>query len=79
MSRLTANILGVASDEQSDLTRRGLAAVSAVPADEGLRFAELQILRDRGNLLVHLAPAPVVARVATLTGTKASGTPLVAT
>jgi hypothetical protein len=58
----------MASGEQSELTRRGLSAVSAVTAEEGLCFAEPKILRDRGNLLVHLAPAPVVARVATLTG-----------
>jgi hypothetical protein len=63
----------VASGEHSDLTRRGLAAVSAVAADEGLRCAEPRILRDRGNLLVHLSPAPVVARVATLTGTRRAG------
>jgi Phosphotransferase enzyme family len=67
------NIPRVASGEQSDLTRRGLAAVSAVAADEGLGFAEPKILRDRGNLLVHLSPAPVVARVATLTGTRRAG------
>jgi hypothetical protein len=67
------NISDVATDEQSDLTRRGLAAVRAVAADEGLRFGELRILRDRGNLLVHLSPAPVVARVATLTGTRRAG------
>src|ERR1700722_3284493 len=59
--------------EQSELTRRGLSAVSAIAAEEGLRFAEPKILRDRGNLLVHLAPAPVVARVATLTGTRRAG------
>jgi Phosphotransferase enzyme family len=63
----------LASGEQADLTRRGLSAVSAVTAAEGLRFAEPKILRDRGNLLVHLAPAPVVARVATLTGTRRAG------
>src|ERR1700722_5763834 len=59
--------------EQSELTRRGLSAVSAIAAEEGLRFAEPKILRDRGNLLVHLAPAPVVARVAPLTGTRRAG------
>jgi hypothetical protein len=59
--------------EQSKLTRRGLAAVSAIAATEGLRFDEPKILRDRGNLLVHLAPAPVVARIATLTGTRRAG------
>jgi Phosphotransferase enzyme family len=63
----------VASGEQSELTRRGLAAVSAVAAQEGLRRVEARILRDRGNLLVHLVPAPVVARVATLTGTRRGG------
>ncbi len=61
------------SSEQSELTRRGLSAVSAVAAKEGLRFSEPKILRDRGNLLVHLAPTPVVARVATLTGTRRVG------
>jgi hypothetical protein len=65
--------LHVASGEQSDLTRRGLAAVSAIAHDEGLRFVEPKILRDRGNLLVHLSPTPVVARVATLTGTRRPG------
>jgi Phosphotransferase enzyme family len=50
-----------------------MAAVAAVAAAEGLRFVEPKILRDRGNLLVHLSPAPVVARVATLTGTRRAG------
>jgi hypothetical protein len=56
-----------------ELTRRGLSAANAVAAERGMRFAEPKILRDRGNLLVHLAPAPVVARVATLTGTRRVG------
>ena len=47
--------------------------MNAIAAEEGLRFAEPKILRDGGNLLVHLAPAPVVARVATLTGTRRAG------
>jgi hypothetical protein len=63
----------VASGEHSELTRRGLSAVRAVAAQGGLRSAEPKILRDRGNLLVHLTPAPVVARVATLTGTRRVG------
>jgi hypothetical protein len=63
----------VTSGKQSELTRRGLAAVTAVGAEQGLCFAEPKILRDLGNLLVHLAPAPVVARVATLTGTRRVG------
>jgi Phosphotransferase enzyme family len=63
----------VTAQQPSELTRRGLAAASVVAADQGLRFAEPTILRDRGNLLVHLAPTPVVARVATLTGTRRTG------
>jgi hypothetical protein len=58
----------------SELTQRGLSAAIHVARQQGLRFAdEPRILRDRGNLLVHLAPAPVVARVATLTGTRRTG------
>jgi hypothetical protein len=56
-----------------ELTRRGLCAAIVSARREGLRFAEPKVLRDRGNLLVHLAPAPVVARVATLTGTRRAG------
>jgi hypothetical protein len=67
------NSFRVAAGEQSDLSRRGLAAVSAVATQAGLHFGEPKILRDRGNLLVHLSPAPVVARVATLTGTRRVG------
>jgi Phosphotransferase enzyme family len=63
----------VASSARSELTRRGLAAVNAIAIEGGLRSGELKILRDRGNLLVHLTPAPVVARVATLTGTRRTG------
>jgi hypothetical protein len=58
---------------ESELARRGLSAAIAAARGEGLRFAELRIIRDRGNLLVHLAPTPVVARVATLTGTRRPG------
>jgi hypothetical protein len=51
------------------LTRRGLAAVARLAARLGLPSDEPVVLSHRGNLLVHLTPAPVVARVATLTGT----------
>lgn len=60
----------MASSDERELARRGLAAATAIAEREGLRPGEPRILRDRGNLLVHLAPAPVVARVATLTGTR---------
>lgn len=56
-----------------ELTQRGISAAIAVARGEGLRFEEAKILRDRGNLLVRLSPAPVVARVATLTGTRREG------
>jgi hypothetical protein len=61
------------SDSDRPLTARGLAAAVAVARREGLRFDDPVVLRDRGNLLVHLRPAPVVARVATVTGTRRPG------
>lgn len=47
-----------------DLTARVVAAAVAVAAEHGLRTAEPVILAARSNVLVHLRPAPVVARVA---------------
>jgi len=44
-----------------------LAAAVALGAAHGIRCAEPRILKDGSNLLVHLAPAPVVVRVATFT------------
>ncbi len=49
------------------LSRRALSAALAVAAREGLRCDDPQILRDASNLLVLLKPAPVVARVTTVT------------
>ena len=46
---------------------RALLAARAVAAGHGVRSAEPQVLQDGVNVVVHLAPAPVVARVATLT------------
>lgn len=59
--------------ESSPLSQRALQAAVEVAEEAGLRFGRPVILRDRSNLLVHLAPAPVVARVATATGTMRSG------
>lgn len=42
-------------------------AAVAVAERHGLRRTEPVVLRDASNLLVHLAPAPVVARVGALT------------
>jgi Phosphotransferase enzyme family len=50
-----------------ELNRRGLAAAKALGGRLGLPAADPAVLSARGNLLVHFTPAPVVARVATLT------------
>ncbi len=50
-----------------ELTRRGLAAAARLAQRLGLPGDDPVILSSRGNLLVHLSPALVVARVATLT------------
>jgi phosphotransferase family enzyme len=49
------------------LIRDGLAAAQAVAREHGLPGGDPVILSCRGNLVVHLTPAPVVAKVATLT------------
>lgn len=46
---------------------RGLAAALAVAGELGLPTGTPRVLSARGNLVVALEPAPVVARVATLT------------
>ena len=45
-----------------------LQAVAQLAIDHGLRTDDMMVLKDGSNLLVHLAPAPVVLRVATFTG-----------
>lgn len=52
---------------QSALLEDGLRAATAVARAQGLPADDPRVLSARGNLVVHLAPAPVVARVATLT------------
>lgn len=51
----------------AELTRQGQAAGLALARRLGLPAGDPVVLSSRGNLLLHLAPAPVVARVATLT------------
>ncbi|MEX5721441.1 phosphotransferase, partial [Geodermatophilus maliterrae] len=46
---------------------RAVAAATAVAAAHGVRSAGAEVLHDGVNVVVHLTPAPVVARVATLT------------
>ncbi len=58
---------GEGRSQLDELISRGLAAACAVATEHGLPASEPQVLSARGNLLVHLAPAPVVAKVATLT------------
>jgi hypothetical protein len=52
-----------------DLERRAVAAAGAVAATYGLARDEAVVLYSGSNVLVHLRPAPVVARV--MTGTVA--------
>lgn len=44
-----------------------VAAATRLAADLGLRVTEPRVLKDSSNVLIHLHPAPFVARVATLT------------
>jgi hypothetical protein len=52
-----------------DLDQRALAAATAIAAGYGLARDEALVICSRSNVLVHLHPAPVVARV--MTGTVA--------
>ena len=51
------------------LEQRALAAAAAVASANGLTVDEAVIIHSASNVLVHLRPAPVVARV--MTGTVA--------
>jgi Phosphotransferase enzyme family len=50
-----------------ELRARAVEAAVAVAAAHGVRASAPTVLADRANLVVHLSPAPVVARVATTT------------
>src|SRR5436309_16056741 len=52
-------------DRLDDLTAGALAAAVAVARELDLDVNQPRILASDQNLLVHLSPAPVVARVAT--------------
>ena len=58
---------GDSGDRIEEMTRAGLAAALRVARTQGLPADDPEVLSSRGNVLVHLRPAPVVARVATLT------------
>jgi hypothetical protein len=51
----------------AEMTRAGLAAAVRVAREQRLPGDDPEVLSSRGNVIVHLRPAPVVARVATLT------------
>jgi hypothetical protein len=55
------------------LSLRALQGAVEVAEESGLRVERPLVLGDRSNLLVHLRPAPVVARVATATATMRVG------
>jgi hypothetical protein len=52
-----------------------LEAAAKLATDHGLRHDRMAVLKDGSNLLVHLAPTPVVLRVATFTA-RIRGDPL---
>jgi hypothetical protein len=54
------------SGRVGELTRQGQAAAATLARRLGLPGDDPVIPSSRGNLLVHFAPAPVVARVGTL-------------
>jgi hypothetical protein len=58
---------GDSGDRFAEMTHAGLAAAVTVAREQGLPADDPEVLSSRGNVLVHLRPAPVVARVATLT------------
>lgn len=57
----------VAPSPDLEPTLTPLEAAATLAADHGVRFNELVVLKDGSNLLVRLAPAPVVLRIATFT------------
>ncbi|BAY33233.1 stress response kinase A [Nostoc carneum NIES-2107] len=50
-----------------------IVTVCEVAQNQGINFDRAIVLADHSNLLVHLHPTPVVARVATTTGTVRKG------
>jgi hypothetical protein len=59
---------------QADRVRAAVAAAVHVAAAHGIRASEPRVLHDGANVVVHLAPVPLVARVATLTSLLRDGT-----
>lgn len=57
------------SPQEKSRLQNAINAACEVAKQQGLKFDEAVVLQDKSNLVVHLRPAPVVARVATTTGT----------
>ena len=57
---------GSGERRRRERSRRAVAAAVALARENGLRVGEPVVLNDLFSLMVHLRPAPVVARVATL-------------
>lgn len=53
--------------DRAALSAKGVAAAVAVASRHGIRVTDPHVLADRYALRVHLRPAPLVARVSTLT------------
>jgi hypothetical protein len=62
----TAPMRASGNEQIDEATRLGTAAALTLARRLGLPTEDARVLSSRGNLIVHLAPAPVVARVATL-------------
>lgn len=62
------------TDAHADRLRAALTAARAVATAHGVRVGEPRLLHSGANVVVHLSPAPLVARVATLTRLLRDGT-----
>jgi hypothetical protein len=63
----TAGFCDIGNMEAGGNDERAVASASAVAAEHGLVFEQAAVVHSGSNVLVHLRPAPVVARV--MTGT----------
>lgn len=59
--------------DDGDLTARAVGAATAVARLHGVVATDPVVVRDRSNVLVHLRPAPVIARIATTTALVRAG------
>ena len=62
------------SAPEDERVATAVAAAAAVAKGHGIAVGQPRVLHDGANVVVHLAPAPVVARVATLTRLLRDGT-----